>query len=79
MVREKGLNGVSTTVVIKIKKKQSMRYKELILQKLDILEGKQRTLAQLAQQGNNINEYHQVLNESHQLIDEIKSLVDREN
>ena len=56
-----------------------MRYKELILQKLDILEGKQRTLEQLAQQGNDINAYRQVLTESHQLIEEIKSLVDREN
>ena len=56
-----------------------MRYKELILQKLDILEGKQRTLAQLAQQGVDIKHYTQVLSESHQLIDEIKSLVDKEN
>jgi hypothetical protein len=56
-----------------------MRYKDLVLQKLDILEGKQRTLAQLAQQGTDIQVYHQVLNESLQLIDEIKSLVDREN
>lgn len=55
-----------------------MRYKELILQKLDILEGKQRTLIQLAQQGNDIKAYQQVVEESHILIDEIKSLVDRE-
>jgi len=55
-----------------------MRYKELVLQKLDILEGKQKTLAQLAQQGNDIQAYHQVLNESIQLIEEIRSLVERD-
>jgi hypothetical protein len=55
-----------------------MRYKELILQKLDILEGKQKQLAQLAQQGTDIREYHKVLEESVNLIEEIKSLVERD-
>ncbi len=55
-----------------------MRYKELVLQKLDILDGKQRQLAQLAQQGNDIKTYMTVLEESHNLIEEIKSLVERD-
>jgi len=56
-----------------------MQYQELILNKLEILEGKLKTMIQLAQQGNDIQAYHHVIEESQNLIDDIKSFVSREN
>ena len=55
-----------------------MRYQELIINKLEILDGKLRVLRQLAQQGSDIEAYSQTLEEAHQLVDETKSLIEKE-
>lgn len=55
-----------------------MRYQELIINKLENLDGKLRVLSQLSKQGADLEAYSKTLEESHQLIEEIQSLVERE-
>lgn len=56
-----------------------MKYKELIINKIELLDGKLKTLNFLAQQGQDIQAYNNVLEQTSQLLEEIKSLIEKEN
>lgn len=56
-----------------------MRYQELVINKLDILDGKLKTLLQLAQHGQDIQAYNNAVEEAHSLVEEIKSYIERES
>lgn len=53
--------------------------KELVIQKLEILEGNLKALAFFAQQGADIQAYNDMLEKSNNLVDDLKSLVERQN